>query len=194
MTVRTGRSALSVYEKGYRPQVCKSSTLYALTTARHEQPVDTRHAYVHGEPVGSRHALGCKQSASWHAVRRAHRVVSWRSIDRYRPASVQELDAVRAHDGHTRAAARHTTRLRAWRARGLSPCARLQAERLVARREASALSVYGKGYRPARVCKSSTLYALTTARHKQLRDTVTVRTRRSALSVYSKGAQGCGRR
>jgi hypothetical protein len=69
-------------------------------------------------------------SSSWHAVRRAHRVVSWRSIDRYRPTSVQELDAVdavRAHDGHTRAAARHTTRLRAWRARGLSPCARLQA-------------------------------------------------------------------
>jgi hypothetical protein len=30
------------------------------------------------------------------------------------------------------------TRLRAWRARGLSPCAQLQAERLVARREASA--------------------------------------------------------
>ena len=60
-----------------------------------------------------------------------------RSIDTA-AASVQELDGVRAHDGHTRAAARHTTCLRPWQPCGLSPCARLQGERLVARREASA--------------------------------------------------------
>ena len=47
----------------------------ALTTADGEQLLDTRHAHVHGQPYGSRHAVGCKASASWYAVRRvsAHR-------------------------------------------------------------------------------------------------------------------------
>ena len=40
----------------------------ALTAATDGQPVDTRHAYVHGDRVGSRHALGCTLSASCPAV------------------------------------------------------------------------------------------------------------------------------
>ena len=42
----------------------------ALTTADSKQLLDIRHAHVHGQPYGSCHAVGCKASTSWHAVRR----------------------------------------------------------------------------------------------------------------------------
>ena len=67
----SGLSCRSSIDRRLREAACKSLTVDRLTVATDEQPLDTRHAHNHGQPYRSRHALGCKASASWLAVRRA---------------------------------------------------------------------------------------------------------------------------